>query len=126
MKTQLLLMAVLGSLLAGCSQGDQSVDELLKDEGKRSEIMEAITNDHEMTMALLDHLLKSEHALVMMRSSHELMDALIGGEGMEVVHLVDHVLARVAKDSATTASFAQMVVARDRLREAVMKANESM
>ena len=119
-------MAVLGSLLAGCSQGDQSVDELLKDEGKRSEIMEAITNDHEMTMALLDHLLKSEHALVMMRSSHELMDALIGGEGMEVVHLVDHVLARVAKDSATTASFAQMVVARDRLREAVMKANESM
>lgn len=86
MKTfnQFFHFTLLAILLTGCTNKSEkvSIDEILKDQGNRNEIMAAIANDHMMMGEMRDQMMKSDHAMMMMGENPEMMKKMMGNHQM--------------------------------------------
>ncbi|WP_285655771.1 hypothetical protein [Allomuricauda sp. NBRC 101325] len=74
-----LKIMALTLMLVGCSQAKkQSVDEVLMDPTMRDAIMENISNDHQMMMNMMGHMMDNYHAMQMIMGNQEMMHSMMG------------------------------------------------
>lgn len=115
------LAAFLVFLVASCSQSEKSTEDLLSDDTRRQEIMQAILQDHDRMLEMLNLMIRDEHAMLSMRGNHELLSRMMETDPNTMAHLIEHVIGKVSTDSTMTAIFSQMVVGNETLLNAISK-----
>ncbi len=78
-----LLTGAMIIVMLGCTKNrEKSADELLQDETMANEIMETISNDHEMMMNMMDHMKQSDHAMQLIAGNKGMMQHIMGNRQM--------------------------------------------
>ncbi|UGU14686.1 hypothetical protein LS482_13370 [Sinomicrobium kalidii] len=84
MKAATVFIAMMSmAVLLGCvREKEKSTGELLKDQATQNEIMETISNDHEMMTNMMEHIVRNDHALRMIISNTTVIRQMIQGDQM--------------------------------------------
>jgi hypothetical protein len=80
-----IILSVIGLLsLTGCIQ-ETDVKAMLQDSETRSEIIKAITENHDFMMELMDNVQGNDHAMQMMQGNKKMMGNMMKGQGMQMM-----------------------------------------
>lgn len=101
MKTlKVIPVLMLMVIITGCTGKAQNTAEILKDGQRREEIMVAISNDHDMMNEMMDHMMKSDHAMQMIEGHQGMMRKMMGNRQMMMNMMEkDTVMAKMMMDN---------------------------
>ncbi len=123
LKTIILIPAI--GLLAGCG-AKQSAEQILKDQKKKSEVVEALCKDPESAALLAEQLAKtpgdiqiltSNNSLIRQMTSEGNLSGLLKSDTATSYNLMADLIAVSSKDSVATHRLATLILANDALRE---------
>jgi len=85
MKTATLIFLTIGLFaLNGCSQ-KTDVNAMLDNSETRSEIFDAIANNHSYMTGFMENMQESDHAMQMMQGNNKMMGGMMKGDGMQMM-----------------------------------------
>lgn len=85
MKTATLIFLTIGLFaLNGCNQ-KTDVNAMLDNSETRSEIFDAIANNHSYMTGFMENMQESDHAMQMMQGNNKMMGGMMKGDGMQMM-----------------------------------------
>lgn len=77
MKKSIILLLVIGVLALNSCNLNPNVNKMLENQATKTEIFNAITNNHYYMMGFIETMQKSEHAMQMMRENKMMKDKIM-------------------------------------------------
>ncbi|MCB0430100.1 MAG: hypothetical protein H6585_06550 [Flavobacteriales bacterium] len=106
-------------LLSACVKEAPTTTELLQDDARRNEVMDAICNDPKMLGDMMQHVHQNQHAMDMMQSDSTMMNNMMqmmhGNPGM-MQHMMSNMMNMAAADSSTCKQFCKMMEGNEHMR----------
>ncbi|MGY8913482.1 MAG: hypothetical protein ACKVJF_00160, partial [Flavobacteriales bacterium] len=85
MKTLLIVLSTIGLLsLSSCNQGADP-QALLENPETRTEVFNAITENHDYMTEFMESMHGSQHTMAMMQGNKKMMGSMMQGEGMQMM-----------------------------------------
>jgi hypothetical protein len=79
LKTRLVVIAMLFSMVSFGQHEHAPAKDLLKDKATQDSIMTAITNDHQMMDNMMNHMMQNKHTMHQMMQNKEMMQRITEG-----------------------------------------------
>lgn len=118
MQLKLALLATTMCALLACN-GNKDVKEILKDDGKRQEILSEVLGNHEYLKQLLDSLHRNRHAVMMMHGDTAMMGVCIQGADPSMV--AKCLMTNMENDSAVCKKVCATMMDHHSMKTAMMK-----
>ena len=85
MKTLLIVLSTIGLLsLSSCNQGADP-QALLENPETRTEVFNAVTENHDYMTEFMESMHGSQHTMAMMQGNKKMMGSMMQGEGMQMM-----------------------------------------
>lgn len=87
-----MIISVIGLMaLASCNQGTNP-KAVLENEETRTEMFDAIANNHNYMTEFMDIMQGNEHAMQMVQGNHKMMGNMMKGDGMQMMMMKDSMM----------------------------------
>jgi len=121
------LIVASGIFLISCSNSEeQSTKDMMMNMDKRNEVMDMITHDSDMMSNMMDHMMKSDSAMMMMSNNMDMMK-MMHGDGMSkmmnhemMVEMMNHMMQMMEKDTSMCRMMGQMMMSNDKTKGIMM------
>lgn len=123
-------------LMSGCNGQAQETAEMLENEQQREEIMTAISNDHNMMVEMMSHIMESNHAMQMMEGNTAMLGRMMGNRQMMMDIMVkdtaiakgmmDNIMVMMEKDSTMCSMMGGMMMGNEHMMGMMQNKGKSM
>ncbi|NNE77626.1 MAG: hypothetical protein HKN31_11205 [Pricia sp.] len=125
MKTTTLIFLMIGLFaLNGCNQ-KTDVNAMLDNSETRSEIFDAIANNHKYMTGFMDNMQESDHAMQMMQGNSKMMGNMMQGGGMQMMMkdsmMMKNMMQNMMKDGKMMGNIMQMIHEKGMMSEDCME-----
>lgn len=130
MRTTTIILLAIG--LASLSSCNQKVDPnaMLENSETRTELFNAIANNHGYMTEFMDNMQGNDHAMQMMQGNHEMMGNMILGSGMQMMMkdsmMMKNMMQSMMKDGKMMGNMMQMMNEKGMMSEDCMKSCKKM
>ncbi|MGC1515226.1 MAG: hypothetical protein WA810_06585 [Maribacter sp.] len=130
MKTATLIFLTIGLFaLNGCNQ-KTDVNAMLDNSETRSEIFDAIANNHAYMTGLMENMQESDHAMQMMQGNHKMMGGMMKGDGMQMMMkdstMMKNMMQSMMKDGKMMGNMMKMMHEKGMMSEDCMESCKQM
>ena len=113
MKTLIMIISILRFItLSSCTQRID-VRKLLDNSETRSDIFEAIANDHEQMTSFMESIKSNKHAMQMMQGNYMMMGNMMKGSGMHMMMkdsmMMHNMMGNIMKNEKMMGNMIQMM-----------------
>jgi hypothetical protein len=129
MKTLVTLLTVVGLFTFTSCRQDTDMSSMLKNPEMRSHMMESIANDHSMMTEFMGKMKENPHAMQMMQGNKEMMNMMMQGNGMQMMHknmmhnpeMMKNMMSTMMNDGAMMSNMMQMMHDKGMMSDECMK-----
>ena len=130
MKTATLIFLTIGLFaLNGCSQ-KTDVNAMLDNSETRSEIFDAIANNHSYMTGFMENMQESDHAMQMMQGNNKMMGGMMKGDGMQMMMkdstMMKKMMQSMMKDGKMMGNMMKMMHEKGMMSEDCMESCKNM
>ena len=125
MKTLILTSLVIGlTTLNSCNQ-KIDVNTILENSEKRTELFDAIANNHSYMTQFMDNMHGNDHAMQMMQGNKKMMGTMMQGNSMQMM-MKDSMMQYMMKDGKMMGNMMQMMHEKGMMSEDCMESCKKM
>ncbi|MFC4094750.1 hypothetical protein [Euzebyella saccharophila] len=126
MKTATLFFLTIGLFaLHGCNQ-KTDVNAMLDNSETRSEIFDAIANNHKYMTGFMDNMQESDHAMQMMQGNTKMMGNMMQAGGMQMMMKDSMMIKNMMKDGKMMGNMMKMMHEKGMMSEDCMESCKKM
>lgn len=130
MKTATLIFLTIGLFaLNGCNQ-NSDINAMLNNSETRSEIFDAIANNHTYMTGFMENMQESDHAMQMMQGNHKMMGDMMKGDGMQMMMkdstMMKNMMQSIMKDGKMMGNMMKMMHEKGMMSEDCMESCKQM